>query len=74
MNKLALNEVSDPVESPFGYHLIQVLERKTEDLSTDRKRTAARQAIRESKADEALQDWGRTIRDKAYVEYRLDQK
>lgn len=74
MNKLALNEVSDPVESPYGVHLIQVLERKTDDVSKDRKRLAARQAVRERKADEALQDWLRQLRDRAYVEFRLDDK
>jgi peptidyl-prolyl cis-trans isomerase SurA len=74
MNKLAINEVSDPVESPYGVHLIQVLERKTDDVSKDRKRLAARQAVRERKADEALQDWLRQLRDRAYVEFRLDDK
>ncbi|MCX7218722.1 MAG: peptidylprolyl isomerase [Burkholderiales bacterium] len=74
MNKLALNEISDPVESPYGVHLIQVLERKTDDVSKDRKRLAARQAVRERKADEALQDWLRQLRDRAYVEFRLDDK
>ena len=74
MNKLAINEVSEPVESPYGVHLIQVLERKTDDVSKDRKRLAARQAVRERKADEALQDWLRQLRDRAYVEFRLDDK
>lgn len=72
--KLALNEVSDPVESPFGYHLIQVLERKSEDVSQDRQRNAARLALRERKADEALQDWIRELRDRAFIEYRTDSK
>ena len=74
MNKLALNEISDPVVSPFGVHLIQVTERKSDDVSQDRKRTAARQAVRERKSDAALQDWLRELRDKAYVEFRLDNK
>ena len=74
MNKLAINEVSDPVKSPFGYHLIQVLERKTEDQSNDRQRLAARNALRERKSDEALQDWLRELRDRTYVEYRTDDK
>ncbi|MBY0570873.1 MAG: peptidylprolyl isomerase [Burkholderiaceae bacterium] len=73
MNKLAINEVSDPVQSPFGFHLIQVLERKTEDQSKDRQRMTARQALRERKSDEALQDWLRELRDRTYVEYREDQ-
>lgn len=73
MNKLAINEVSDPVQSPFGFHLIQVQERKAEDQSKDRQRMTARQALRERKSDEALQDWLRELRDRTYVEYREDQ-
>jgi peptidyl-prolyl cis-trans isomerase SurA len=70
MNALKLNEISDPVQSPFGWHLIQVTERKTEAVSTDRARQQARQALRERKSDEAYQDWLRQLRDKTYVEYR----
>ncbi|WP_230419121.1 peptidylprolyl isomerase [Undibacterium griseum] len=74
MNKLKVNEISDPVQSPFGFHLIQVLERKTEDQSKDRQRMAARQALRERKADEAQQDWLRELRDRTYVEYRTEDQ
>lgn len=74
MNKLALNEVSEPVSSPYGVHLIQVVARKTDDVSLDRKRQAARQAVRERKSEEALQDWLRQLRDRAYVEFRLEEK
>ncbi|MGC8035769.1 peptidylprolyl isomerase, partial [Salmonella enterica] len=64
--------VSQPIETPFGYHLIQVVERKTDDASKERTRQAARQAIRERKIEEATEDWLRQIRDRAYVEYRND--
>lgn len=74
MDKLALNEVSQPVQSQFGFHLIQVTERKTDDVSKDRQRMAARQAVRERKADEAMQNWLRELRDRAFVEFRLDEK
>ncbi len=74
MNGLAINEISQPVQSPFGFHLIQVLERRTQDVSDERKRMAARQALRERKLDEAYQDWLRQIRDRAYVEYRLEER
>ena len=74
MNALKINEISDPVQSPFGWHLIQVSERKTEAVSTDRARQQARQALRERKSDEAYQDWLRQLRDKTYVEYRIDER
>lgn len=74
MDGLALNEISQPIQSPFGFHLIQVLERRTQDVSDERKRMAARQALRERKLDEAYQDWLRQIRDRAYVEYRLEER
>ena len=74
MNGLQVNEISAPIETQYGYHLIQVLERKTQDVSQERQRLVARQAIRERKLDEATQEWVRQIRDRAYVEYRLDEK
>jgi peptidyl-prolyl cis-trans isomerase SurA len=73
MNALKPGEVSQPVESAFGYHLIEVLERKTEEVSKERQRMAARQALREQKLEEAYEDWLRQLRDRAYVEYRLDE-
>jgi len=74
MDALAINQVSAPVQSPFGWHLIQVLERRVEDASPERQRLAARMALRERKSDEAYQDWLRQMRDRAYVEYRLEEK
>jgi peptidyl-prolyl cis-trans isomerase SurA len=73
MNDLPLGEVSRPVKSPFGYHLIEVLERRVQEVSSDRLRNAARQALRERKLDEAYQDWLRQARDRTYVELRLDE-
>ena len=74
MNALKLDEVSPVVQSPFGMHLIQVQERREKDVSADRQRAVARQAIRERKLDEAYQDWLRQLRDRTYVENRLDDK
>jgi peptidyl-prolyl cis-trans isomerase SurA len=70
MNALQPGEVSGPIQSPFGWHLIQVLERRDQDVTQERQKLLARQAIRERKAEEAFQDWVRQIRDSAYVELR----
>ena len=74
MNQLRDNEISAPVQSSFGWHLIQVTERRTEGVTEERKRAAARSTIRARKADEAYQDWLRQTRDRAFVEYRLEEK
>ncbi len=72
MNDLKVKEISEPVKSPFGWHLIQVLERKTEQASADRNRITARQMLRDRKLEDAMQEWLRQLRDRTYVEYRLD--
>jgi peptidyl-prolyl cis-trans isomerase SurA len=74
MNALRDGEVSQPVQSPFGWHLLQVLERRTEEMSEERRKLAARQTVRARKADEAYQDWIRQMRDRAFVESRLDER
>jgi len=74
MKKLQPNQVSPPVRTSFGWHLIEVLERRKQDVTIDRARNEAQTAIRQRKADEAFQDWVRQVRDKAFVEIRLDDK
>jgi len=67
-------EVSQPVKTPLGWHLIQVLERRTADMSSERKRVEARKALLDRKGDEAYQEWLRQLRDRAYVELRLEER
>lgn len=74
MNALPLNTVSAPVKSPFGWHLIEVHERRVKEGDQEQLRQTARQALRERKADEAYEDWLRQLRDRAYVEYRLEER
>lgn len=74
MDGLKPGQLSEPVKSPFGWHLIQVMERRTQDVTKDRQRLVARQAIRARKGDEAYQEWLRQLRDRAYVEVRLEER
>ena len=74
MDALKPNELSPVIQSQFGMHLIQVLERRERDVSVERQRGVARQALRERKLDEAYQDWLRQLRDRTYVENRLEEK
>ena len=71
---LKIGEISQPVRTQFGYHLIQVLERRTSDVSPERKRLEARKVLRDRKSDEAYQQWLRQLRDSTYVDMRLDER
>lgn len=73
MNSLAPGEVSAPVRSQFGWHLIQVLERRDQDVSGERQRLEARRALRARKSDEAYQEWLRQLRDRTFIQYRLEE-
>src|SRR5256712_127291 len=72
--ELKEGEISQPVRTPFGYHLIQVLERRSAEMNPERRRLQARQVLRERKSDEAYQEWLRQLRDQSYVEVRLDER
>ena len=71
MDALRPGEISYPVQTGFGWHLIEVLARRTADVTEAQKRQRARLAIQSFKSDERWQDWLRQLRDRAYVQYRL---
>ncbi len=74
MNKLKVGDVSEAIRTPFGWHLIEVLERRKQDVTKDRQRAQARQAITQRKSEEAFQEFIRQTRDRAYVEYKSDER
>ncbi len=71
LNNMPLNIVSDPFRTQFGWHILQVTERRNQDFSEDIKRAQAENILRQRKFDEELQLWLQEIRDKAYVEIKL---
>jgi peptidyl-prolyl cis-trans isomerase SurA len=73
MDQLKPGEISKPVQTRFGVHLIQVVGRRTQDLSDQRQRLSAKQQIHARKSEERLQQWQRELRDQAYVEIIPDE-
>ncbi len=74
LQDLKPGEVSAPVKTPFGYHLIQVLEHRSTDVSSERRRLEARKVLRERKSEDAYQEWLRQLRDQVYVDLRLEER
>jgi peptidyl-prolyl cis-trans isomerase SurA len=74
MNALKPDEISAPVRSPFGWHLIRVEARRDQDVTRDHERQRVRNELRDRKADEQYEDWVQQQRDRAFVELRLDEK
>jgi peptidyl-prolyl cis-trans isomerase SurA len=71
MNTLQDGQISDPVRTEYGYHLIQVLGRRDAEGSVAQQMDLARQAIGQRKAEQAYADWLRELRDSAYVDYKI---
>ena len=74
MDALKPGQISEPIKTPFGWHLIQVIERRTAGISPERLRLQARAALRERKSAEAYQEWLRQLRDETYVDIHLAER
>lgn len=74
MNALQPGEISQPVQSPFGWHLIQVEERREHDATDDLARMRARQTLFERRAQPAFEDWLEQLRAQAYVDNRFEKQ
>lgn len=73
MDRLEPGQISEPVQSQFGWHVIQVLERRTKDMEDEFKRMQARQILFQRRVEPALEDWLSQLRGQAYIENRLDR-
>ena len=73
MEGLDVNELSEPFRTPFGWHIVQVLERRAQDVTNEARREKAREALRKQRKDEALELYLRKLLDQAYIEEHLDE-
>jgi peptidyl-prolyl cis-trans isomerase SurA len=74
MQSLAIDAVSQPFRSSFGWHVLQVKGRRQQDMSEEARRNMAVRALHSRRFEEELQEWLREIRDEAFVEIRLNEE
>lgn len=74
MNELSINQVSEPFQTQYGFHIVQVLDRREHDSTIDTRRARAREVIWQRKLDETSENWLQQLQNDAYVEYRLEQQ
>jgi len=71
LDGLKVNEISEPFKTQFGWHIVQLLGRRTYDASEDVTRNRCVTQLREARADEETEIWLRRLRDEAFVDYRM---
>jgi peptidyl-prolyl cis-trans isomerase SurA len=71
LSKLEPNDISEPFRTQFGWHIVQLLERRVYDATADKQKQEAILAVRNSKLGDEVDIWTRRLRDEAFVEYRL---
>ena len=72
MKTIVINEISMPFRSQFGWHILQVTERRRQDFSQEIMRNKAQNLLRQRKYEEELQVWLQEIRDEAFIEIKSD--
>lgn len=71
LESLEVDEISEPFQTPYGWHIVQVLGRRMHDITDDMRRQQAFAELRQAKAEEETELWIRRLRDEAFVEYRM---
>lgn len=71
-NSLEIGQISEPVRSSFGWHLIEVMDRRTEDKQPEIRKTLANEAIFEERAAAVLEDWIEQLRGRTFIDNRLE--
>ena len=74
MLETPVDQISQPFRSEFGWHILQVMDKRNYDGTDEVRRAKAREAILQRKREEAYQDWLRRLRDEAYVEFRTGEQ
>lgn len=72
-DSLQIGQISEPVRSSFGWHLIEVLDRRTEDKQPSIRKSLANEAIFEERAAAVLEDWIEQLRGRTFIDNRLDR-
>ncbi len=74
MNALPIGQVSEPVKTQFGWHLIIVDDRRTEDMAEQFMRNQVRQKLFQQRSEAAFETWLQTVRNQSYIDNRLEKR